>query len=191
MAKRNKWRAFEEHLLNLVKTSPQRPFTSEEVLQILTRYGEPPDWAKQPDDRLIARLKEMHARKLTQAEAHFRDPSQIRSLGALFESTLTIKNIFISQLAQAVDMTVEEIEDYVENRLPARRLSEAQMKKLAELTGIAIAEIRRIANETAKRAETPAAAKSASAKYKRPYPMATDYSAVGMIREEHSKKYGA
>ncbi len=186
----SKFNAIEEYLRQLVRTSPKKPFNSEEVMQILTRYGEPSEWAKQQDENLIEKIKEAHAQKCAQAEAHFRDPSQIRSLGELFESTLTIKGIFISQLAQALGMAVEEIEAYVEYRLPARPLNEAQMAKLAEVTGIAIDEIHRIAAETAKHAPTDSesAAKSASPKVRRPYPTATDQSAVWMIREKGSEK---
>ncbi|MGH7453043.1 MAG: hypothetical protein ACRENG_16965 [bacterium] len=195
MAKKRKQdlKAFEEYLRHLVETSPYRPFTAEQIERILQSFGVPKDLSKYRDERRIEIMKEIHDQQLAQAEAHFRDPSQIRSLGELFENTLTIKNIFISQLAQAVDLTVEEIEDYVENRLPVRRLSEAQIKKLAELTGIAIDEIRRINADTLKRAEQEAqtanesTAKSQPPKSRRPYPT-TDHSAVWMIREERSKK---
>lgn len=169
----------EEHLLQLVKVSPRKPFTSEEVIQILTRHGEPPDWAKQMDEKLIVKIKTAQTQRLAKAEANFRHPSQMHSLGALFESTLTIKNMFISQLAQELDMPVQEIEDYIENRLPAKPLSEAQLMKLAEMTSLAVAEIGRIANETAK---------PASAKSRRPYPTAADYSATWMVHEDNSKK---
>ncbi len=192
---KSKRNAFEEHLLHLVKTSPRRPFTSEEVMQILARYGEPPDWAKKTDEKLIAKINEAKTQRLAKAEANFRNPSQIHSLGELFESTLTIKNIFISHLAQALDMTAEEIEDYIENRQPKRSLREDQMQKLAELTGITIEEIRRIAGETAKTAEmkTRAAVESAQepapGKPRRPYPMPSGYSSVGMIRDKESSNF--
>lgn len=195
MAKKPKQdlKAFEAYLRHLYETSPYQPFTTEEIELILKSYGTPKDLKKYRDKKLVSLLKEAHVQKHAQAEAHFRDPSLIRSLGELFESTLTIKNIFISQLAEAVDMPVEEIEDYVENRLPVRRLSEAQMKKLAELTSIAIDEIQRINADTIKRAEQEAqtanesAAKSQSPKSRRTYPT-TDHSAVWMISEEQQKK---
>ena len=88
---------------------------------------------------------------------------------------------------------MKRLKAIVENRLSAQRLSEVQMKKLAELTGIAIDEIRRINTDTIKRAEQEAqtanefAAKSQSPKSRRPYPT-TDRAAVWMIREERSKK---
>lgn len=196
MAKKHKHdnKAFEEYLRHLVETSPYRPFTAEQIERILKSFGTPKDLTPYRDERRIEIMKEIHDQQLAQAEAHFRDPSQIHSLGELFESTLTIKNIFISQLAEAVDMPVEEIEDYVENRLPARRLSEVQIKKLVELTGITIDEIRRINADTLKRAEqeaptaNEAAAKTQSSKSRRPYPT-TEHSAVWMIREGQSKKY--
>jgi hypothetical protein len=195
MAKKPKQdlKAFEAYLRHLYETSPYRPFTTEEIELILRSYGTPKDLKKYRNEKLVSLMKEIHDQQQAQAEAHFRDPSQIRSLGELFESTLTIKNLFISQLAEAVDMPVEEIEDYVENRLPVRRLSEAQMKKLAEQTGITIDEIRRINADTIKRAELEAptandsAAKSQSPKSGRPYPT-SEHSAVWMIREEQSKK---
>jgi len=192
---KNKRNAFEEHLLHLVKTSPKRPFTSEEVIQILTRYGEPPDWAKQPDEKLIARINEAQTQRLAKAETNFRNPAQMQSLGELLDSTLTIKNMFISQLAQELEMTAEEIEDHIENRRPTRSLREEQMQKLAALTGIAIEEIRRIAGETAKTAETKTRAavestpEPTSRKSPRPYPNPSGYSSVGMMREEESSNY--
>jgi hypothetical protein len=190
---KNKRNDFEEQLLHLAKTAPRRPFTSEEVMQILTRYGEPPEWAKQTDEKLIAKINEAKTRRLAKAEANFRNPTQIHSLGELFESTLIIKNMFISQLAQALDLTREEIEGYIENRLPTRSWREDQIKKLAELTGIEIDEIRRMANETAKAAElktratveaTPAPSPS---KPRPPYPTTSGYSSVGMIRDGESE----
>jgi hypothetical protein len=195
MAKKRKQdlKAFEEYLRHLVEISPYRPFTTEQIERILISFGTPKDLKEYRNEKLVSLMKEIHDQQLAQAEAHFRDPSQIRSLGELFESTLTIKNLFISQLAEAVDIPVEEIEDYVENRLPARRLSEVQMKKLAKLTGIAIDEIRRINADTIKRAEqeaptaNEAAAKTQSSESRRPYPT-TEHSAVWMIREEQPKK---
>lgn len=189
---KSKRNAFEEQLLHLVKTAPRRPFTSEEVMQILARYGEPPDWAKQMDEKLIAKIDEAKTRRLAQAEANFRDPQQMHSLGELLDSMLIIKNIFISQLARELEMTAEEIEDYIENRLPTRAWREDQMKKLAELTGITIDEIRRIAGETAKadKVKTPASVEASSPrKPRRPYPMPSGYSSVGMIRDEESSNY--
>jgi hypothetical protein len=189
---KSKRNAFEEQLLHLVKTSPCRPFTSEEVMQILARYGEPPDWAKQMDEKLIAKIDEAKTRRLAKAEANFRNPAQMHSLGELLESTLIIKNMFISQLAQALDLTSEEIEDYVEHRLPKRSWREDQMLKLADLTGIALDEIRRIASETAKTAEkkTPAVIEATPPrKPRRPYPMSSDHSTAWMIRDEKSSNY--
>jgi hypothetical protein len=184
--------AFEEYLRQLVKTSESRPFTTEEIWQILHRHGMPKDLSKYRDERRIEIMKEIHAQQLAQAEANFHNPSQMHSLGELLDSTLIIKNMFISQLAQELEMTAEEIEDYVENRPPAKSLREDQMQKLAKLTGIEINEIRRIASETAKTAETkPPAAVEATPPRKppRPYPMPSGYSSVGMIRDEESSKY--
>jgi len=192
---KNKRNAFEEHLLHLVKTSPKRPFTSEEVIQILTRYGEPPDWTKQTDEKLIARINEAQTQRLAKAKTNFRNPAQMHSMGELIDSTLIIKNMFISQLAQELEMTAAEIEDHIENRQPTRSLREDQMQKLAALTGIAIEEIRRIAGEIAKTAETKTrtAAESTQApaprKPSRPYPNPSGYSSVGMMREEKSSNY--
>jgi hypothetical protein len=69
----------------------------------------------------------------------------------------------------------------------------AQMHSLGELldSTLVINEIRRIANETVKRAETREETKSVPAKSRRPYPTATDYSAVSIVREKISKKYGS
>jgi len=184
--------AFEEHLLHLAKTSPKTPFTSEEVTQILARYGEPPDWAKQTDEKLMTRLSEVKTQRLAKAEVNFRNPSQMRSLGELLESTLIFKNMFISQLTQAVDMTSEEIENYIENRPQTRSLSEDQLKKLAALTGIAIEEIRRMVGETTEtktRAAAESTPESARRKLPRPYPNPSGYSSVGMMREEKSSSY--
>jgi len=188
MAKKPKQdlKAFEEYLRRLVETSPYQPFTTEEIELILQSYGTPKDLKKYRNEKLVSLMAEVHAQQLAQAEANFRNPAQMHKLGELLDSTLIITNMFISQLAQALDMTAEEIEDYIENRLPAKMMSEAQLVKLAELTGIAIEEIRRIANETLKRAETYTTTKSASAK-PRPYPTAVDYSAVGMIRDEKTE----
>jgi hypothetical protein len=184
--------AFDEYLRQLVKTSESRPFTTEEIWQILHRHGMPKDLSKYRDEKRIEIMKEIHTQQLAQAEAHFRNPEQIHSLGELFESTLIIKNIFISKLAQELEMTAEEIEDHIENRLPRRPLRENQMQKLAELTGFALEEIRRIAGETAKAAEvkTRAAVEATPPmKPRRPYPMPSGYSSVGMIRDEESSKY--
>jgi hypothetical protein len=196
MAKKSKQdlKAFEEYLHHLVQTSPYQPFTTEEIELILQSYGTPKDFSKYRNEKLIPLMKEIHAQQLAQAEAHFRDPSQIRSLGELFESTLTIKNIFVSQLAEELSMTVEEIENYVENRLSTPPLNEAQMKKLAAFTGIAMSEIQRIANETLKPAETKmragneAKTEVAPPKSRRPYPTAANYSSALAIREKSSKK---
>lgn len=137
-------------------------------------------------------MKEIHNQQLAQAEANFRKPAQMHSLGELLDGTLIIKNRFISQLAQELEMTVEEIEGYIENRLPKRSLREDQIKKLAELTGIAIDEIRRIAGETAKAAEMKTSAfveTTPPTKPQRPYPMPSDHSTVWMIRDEESSNY--
>jgi len=184
--------AFEEHLLGLAKTSPIRPFTSEEISQILTRYGEPPDWAKQTDEKLMTRISEVKTQRLAKAEVNFRNPSQMRSLGELLESTLILKNMFISQLTQAVDMTIEEVENYIENRSPSRSLSEEQMKKLAALTGIAIEAVRRIAGESAAtktRAAVESTQEPALKNPRRLYSNPSNYSNVGMIGEEKSSNY--
>jgi very-short-patch-repair endonuclease len=112
--------------------------------------------------------------------------------GELLNSILVIKRVFISQLAQELKMTAQEIEDYIENRQPARSLREDQMKKLAELTGIEIDEIRRIASETTGTVEMKTRVSVESTqepmprKPRRPYPMPSGYSPVGMIRDKES-----
>jgi len=197
MAKKPKQdlKAFEAYLRHLYETSPYRPFTTEQIERILTSFGTPKDLSKYRNEKLIPLMKEIHAQQLAQAEANFRIPSQMHSLGELLDSTLTIKNIFISKLAQELGMTAEEIEDHIENRQPTRSWREDQMQKLATLTGIAIEEIRRIAGETAKAAETKTrtAAESTQApalrKSPRPYPNPSGYSSVGMMREEKSSHY--
>jgi len=187
MAKQRKQylKAFEEYLRHLVETSPYRPFTTEQIERILKSFGIPKDLSQYRDEKRIEIMKEIHAQQLAQAEANFRNPSQMHSLGELFESTLTIKNIFISQLAQEMEIAVEEIEGYIENRPPAKPLTETQLVKLVEMTSLAIEEIRRIANETVKRAETHEKIKSVPTKSRRPYPTATGYSAASMIREKN------
>jgi len=197
MRKRNKQdlEDFEKYLRHLVQTSEPQPFTTEEIELILKSCVKPKDLAKYRDDSLAALMEEAYAQQLAQAEANFRNPSQMHSLGEFFDSTLIIKNIFISQLAQDLEMTAEEIEDHIENRRATRSLREDQMQKLAALTGIAIEEIRRIAGETAETAEmkTRAAVESttgpAPRKPRRPYPNSSGYSSVGMMREEKSSNY--
>jgi hypothetical protein len=194
MAKRKKHdlKAFEEYLRHLYKTSEPQPFTTEEIELLLKSCVKPKDLAKYRNEMLVALMQEAHLRKQARAEACFRYPSQVHSLGELLNSVLVIKRIFISQLAQELEMTAEEIADYIENRPPTRPLREDQMKKLAELTGIALEEIRRIAGETVKSAEvkTPASVEATSPKKpRRLYPMSSDHSAVWMIREEESSNY--
>jgi len=197
MAKKPKQalKAFEAYLRHLYETSPHRPFTTEQIERILISFGTPKDLSKYRNEKLIPLMKEIHARQLAQAEANFRNPSQMHSLGELLDSTLIIKNMFISQLAQPLDMTPEEIEDHIENRRPTRSLREDQMQKLATLTDIAIEEIRRIAGETAKTAETKTLAavestpEPAPGKPPRPYPNPSGYSGVGIMREEKSSHY--
>lgn len=194
MTKRNKQdlEDFENYLRHLMQTSEPQPFTTEEIELILKSCVKPKDLAKYRDDSLAALMEATHAQKHTQAEANFRNPSQMHSLGELLDSTLTIKNIFISQLAQALEIPVEEIEGCIENRQPTRSLREDQMQRLAALTGIAIEEIRRIAGETAKTVETKTRAavestpETAPRKPQRPYPNPSGYSSVGMVREESS-----
>jgi len=196
MAKKPKQdlKVFEEYLRHLVETSPYRPFTTEQIERILTSFGTPKDLSQYRDERRIEIMKEIHDQQLAEAEANFRNPSQMHSLGELFDSTLTIKGMFISQMAQELEMPVEEIEDHIENRQPARPLRENQVQKLAELTGIAIDEIRRIARETTTAAEmkTPAFVESTPKptlrKPPRPYPEPSGYSIAGMLREDNSKK---
>ncbi|MCI0696898.1 hypothetical protein L0337_33445 [candidate division KSB1 bacterium] len=194
MAKKPKQdlKAFEEYLRHLFETSPYQPFTTEEIELILQSYGTPKDLKKYRNEKLVSLMKETHAQQLAQAEAYFRNPAQMHSLGELFDSTLIFKNMFISQLAQELEMTAEEIEEHIENRPPTESLREDQMQKLAKLTGIEINEIRRIASETTKTAETkpPAAAEATPPrKPQQPYPMPSGYSSVGMIREEESSNY--
>jgi len=197
MTKRNKQdlEDFENYLRHLVQTSEPQPFTTEEIALILKSCVKPKDLAKYRNEKLAALMEETYAQQHAQAEANFRNPSQMHSLGELLDSTLIIKNMFISQLAQLLEMTTEEIENYIENRQPPRSWREDQIKKLAALTGIAIEEIRRIAGETAKTAETKtrAAAESTQAstsrKSPRPYPNPSGYSSVGMMREEKSSNY--
>jgi len=188
-------KAFEEYLRHLVKTSPYQPFTTEEIEQILTSYGKPKNLKKYRNEKLVDLMKEAHLQKQARAEACFRDSSKVHSLGELLNSILVIKRIFISQLAQDLEMTADEIENYIENRQPTRSWREDQMQKLAALTGIAIEEIRRIAGETAKTAETKTRAavestpEPAPRKPRRPYPNPSGYSSVGMMREEESSNY--
>jgi len=197
MTKRNKQdlEDFEKYLRHLVQTSEPQPFTTEEIELILKSCVKPKDLAKYRDDSLAALMEEAYAQQHAQAEANFRNPSQIHSWGELLDSTLIIKNMFISQLAQALEIPVEEIENYIENRQPTRSLREDQMQKLAALTGIAIEEIRRIAGESAKTVETKTRAavestsKPAPGKPSRPYPNSSGYSSVGMMREEKSANY--
>lgn len=140
--------AFEEYLLNLVKTSEPRPFTADEVWQIMHRHGMPSDLSPYHDEERIAIMKRIHAEQLARAEANFREPSRMHAFGELLESTLVLKDLFISQLAEQSGISVEEIEAYVEKRLPAQPLRDDQLARLAEVSGIALAEIRRIAMET-------------------------------------------
>jgi len=192
MAKKPKQdlKASEAYLRHLYETSPYRPFTTEQIERILTSFGTPKDLSKYRNEKLIPLMKKIHDQQFAQAEANFRNPAQMHSLGELLDGTLIIKNMFISQLAQELGMTAEEIENYIENRPPSRSWREDQMQKLAALSGIAIEEIRRIAGETGKTAEakTRAAVKSASQpalrKPSRPYPLPSGYSGVGMMREE-------
>jgi len=185
-------KAFEEYLRHLYKTSEPQPFTTEEIELLLKSCVKPKDLAKYRNDKLVDLMTEAHRQKLTRAEACFRDSSKVHSLGELLNSILVIKRIFISQLAQELEMTAEEIETHIENRLPRRSWREDQMQKLAALTGVAIEEIRRIAGETGKTAETKtraafeSASKPAPKKPSRPYPMPSGYSGVGMMREENS-----
>jgi plasmid maintenance system antidote protein VapI len=198
MAKRNKQdlESFIKHLRHLMQTSEPQPFTTEEIELILKSCVKPKDLAKYRNDKLATIMEEAYAQQRAQAEANFRNPAQMHSLGELLDSTLIVKRIFISQLAQALDLTSEEIEDYIENRLPTRSWREDQIQKLAELTGIEIDEIRRIVSETAKADElktrttveaTPAHSPS---KPRRPYPTTSGYSSVGMIRDGESENYG-
>ncbi len=197
MAKKSKQdlKAFEAHLRYLVKTSEPHPFTAEEIWQILHRHGMPKDLSQYRDEGRIEIMEKIHKQQLAQAEANFRNPAQMHSLGELLDSTLIIKNMFISQLAQELELTAEEIEDYIENRRPTRPWREDQMQKLAELTGIAIEEIRRIAAETARNAEMQtrasdeAKSEPAPKKPRRPYPMPSDHFTVWMIRDEESSNY--
>jgi hypothetical protein len=194
MAKRKKQdlKALEEYLRHLYKTSEPQPFTTEEIELLLKSYVKPEDLVKYRNEKLVDLMKKAHLQKQARAEACFRDPSKIHSLGELLNSILVIKRIFISQLAQELEMTAEEIEDYIENRLPTRSLHEDQVKKLAELTGIAIEEIRRIANETAMTAEMKSRAhveskqETAPSKPRQPYSTPSGHSTVWMIRDKES-----
>lgn len=179
-------KAFEEYLRHLYKTSEPQPFTTEEIELLLKSCVKPKDLAQYRNDELVDLMTEAHLQKQARAEACFRDPSKVHSLGELLNSILVINRIFISKLAQELGMTAEEIENHIENRQPTRSLREDQMQKLAALTGIAIEEIRRIAGETVKRAELPAA-QTVAAKIRRPYPTAPDYAAAGMMREDNSE----
>jgi len=197
MTKRNKQdlEDFEKYLRHLVQTSEPQPFTTEEIELILKSCVKPKDLAKYRNDKLAALMEETYAQQHAQAEANFRNPAQIHSLGELLDSTLIIKTMFISQLAQDLEMAAEEIEDHIENRQPTQSLREDQMQKLAELTGIAIEEIRRIAGETTKTVETKTRVavesipEPAPRKPRRPYPNPSGYSGVGMMREEESSNY--
>jgi len=185
-------KAFEDYLRHLVKTSPYQPFTTEEIEQILASYGKPKDLKKYRNENLVDLMKEARLQKQARAEACFRYPSKVHSLGELLNSILVIKRIFISQLAQELGMKVEEIKDYIENRPLMQSLREEQIKKLAALTGIALEEIRRIAGKSAAtktRAAVASILKTAFKKPPRPYPNPSDYSNVGMIGEEKSSNY--
>jgi len=194
MTKRNKQdlEDFEKCLRHLVQTSEPQPFTTEEIELILKSCVKSKDLAKYRNDKLAALMEKTYAQQHAQAEANFRNPAQMHSMGELLDSTLIIKKTFISQLAQDLEMTAEEIENHIENRLPTRSLREDQMQKLAALTGIAIEEIRRITGETAEtktRAAVESTPKPAPRKPPRPYPNPSGYSSVGMMREEKSSNY--
>jgi hypothetical protein len=194
MAKQNKQdlESFIKHLRHLVQTSEPRPFTTEEIELILKSCVKPKDLAKYRDEKLADLMEEAYTQQHDKAEANFRNPAQMHSLGELLDSTLIIKNMLISQLAQELEMTVEEVEDYIENRSLTQTLRDDQMQRLAALTGIALEEVRRIADETIKTGEvkTPASVEATPPrKPPRPYPMPSGYSSIGMIREEESSKY--
>ena len=191
--KKNDLKAFEGYLRHLYKTSEPQPFTTEEIELLLKSCVNPKDLAKYRNEKLIDLMQEAHHRKQARAEACFRDPSQVHSLGEVLNSILVIKRMFISQLAQELEMTAEEIEDYIENRLPTRSCREDQMQKLAGLTGIALEEIQRIASETAEAAKTKTSDSVETTpprKPRRSYPTPSDYSnVVGMIHDEESSNY--
>jgi DNA-binding transcriptional MerR regulator len=182
--------AFENYLFHLVKTSSARPFTTKEIFQILTRHGEPPEWAKQGDEKLIERLKIAKEQKHQKATAILCNPSRIHSLGELMHAHLVLSGLFINQLAEQLGMAADGIEAYIENHPPAEPLGEAQLTKLAETTGIELAEVRRIADETTKQAkansEKPERSdrQSKPGKSMRPYPFHPGRSGFVGIRDK-------
>lgn len=176
--------AFEDYLLQLARTSEARPFTAEEVWQILHRHGMPKDLASYRDEKRIEAMKQIHAEQRARAEADFCEPSRMRALGELLESVLVLKGLFISQLAQRTGISVEDIESYVEKRLPSQPLQEAQLARLAEISGLALEEVRRIALATPQHEEEQSAKTNrASAKPPRVYPTGPSRFGAGMIRD--------
>lgn len=150
---------------------------------ILARHGKPKDLSQYQNPNLVPLFKKLHAEQRARAEGNFHEPSRMHALGELFDSILVLKDLFISQLAEQSGISVEEIEAYVEERLPARPLRDDQLARLANISGIALAEIRRIATETAQRDEVePIASKSA-----RPYRFDPSSFGAGMIRDSEDK----
>jgi hypothetical protein len=93
MAKRKQQdlESFIKHLRHLVQTSEPHPFTTEEIELILKSCVKPKDLAKYRNEKLAALMEETYALQHAQAEANFRNPVQIRTLGELFESALIFK----------------------------------------------------------------------------------------------------
>lgn len=178
--------AFIEDLRQLSQNTPLQPFTTKEVEQILVRHGTPKDLSRYENPKLVPLLKQLHIEQLARAEANFRAPERMHTLGELFNSTLILTGLFISQLAEQIDLSVAEIDDYIEHRSLRPPLSEKQIVRLTEVTGIALVEIRRIAAETATREqpnEDSVRTQSAASKPGRTY--STDYnrSGMGIIRD--------
>lgn len=171
------------YLRRLSHDAPFEPFTAEEIAMILSRHGRPQDLSQYQNPNLVPLLKKFHAEQLARAEANFREPSRMHALGELLESTLVLKDLFISQLAEQSGISVEEIEAYVEKRLPAQPLRDDQLARLAEVSGLALAEIRRIATETRQRDQ----AERSTSKPARPYRFDPSTFGAGMIRDSEDK----
>jgi plasmid maintenance system antidote protein VapI len=176
----------EEYLRGLVQTSERNPFTTEEISQILTRHGIPKDLSSHRNDNLVELMKQLHAEQLARAEANFHTPERMHTLGELLESTLILKGLFISQLAKQIELAVEEIENLIENRPLRHPLGAQQLVRLAEVAGLALTEIQRIAAETATRDRSrkdPVRTQNTSSKQSKTYPTNRDRPGMGMIRD--------
>ncbi len=146
---------------------------------ILSRHGMPKDLSQYQNPGLVPLFKKLHAEQLVRAQENFREPSRMHSLGELLESTLVLKGLFISQLAQQSGISVEDIEAYIEKRSPSQPLQETQLVRMAEISGLALEDIRRITAETAQSEEV----KQVATQPMRPYGFDPNRFATGMIRD--------